>query len=373
MTLSQKLQPLKENGRALTLFRRFGILENPFPAANQLFPNDRFRLGADDKVENYIRDFVDNQRSRAIVINGTQGVGKTNFMRYFESEIQSALRSFPKIYIIKYVADPEASFSGTSRKVLDELGNSHLSSLINMLCKDTKLIDFANGYHMKIALGRLCKFHGSEYEHNVQQLFMEWVRGSRILKRHRSLLGVQFRLDTVESTTAALRDLVHVSVKAGVLGGVFLLLDELEKQDGTLGPTAVVRYLSALRAIIDALNFGLFLMIAITPDALIRYSVALPALRGRLGNQVELAPLKCSAEAVKLASFYLSVAKAKARAKFPDSSDFNDDDILENDALEDCFERLWDRRVIRAEDGVRQREYLHELYELCESRIQESI
>ena len=78
---------------------------------------------------------------------------------------------------------------------------------------------------------------------------------------------------------------------ATVLKGVFLLLDELKKQDGVLGPTAVVRYLSELRSVVDARPHWLFLMLGITPDALRRYSVAFPALRGRLQNQSRWSPL----------------------------------------------------------------------------------
>lgn len=372
MTLSQKLRQMNGSNDLHELRRKYGILGNPFPASNQFFQNDHFRLDADDKVENYISEFVGNRRSRAIVIKGTQGVGKTNFMRYFESEIQSALQSFQRIYVVKYVADPEASFSGTTRKVLDELGNSHLSKLTKRLCDNGKPIGVANNLDVRVALKRLCQAYGTSVETNVQQLFMQWIRGSNVLKEHRVMLGVQFRLDTVESTTAALRDLVCVSAEAKVLGGVFLLLDELEKQDGALRPMAVVRYLSALRAIIDALNLGLFLMIAITPDALIRYSAALPALRGRLENQVELFPLKNSDQAVSLASYYLDNAKAKARVTHPEYNSTIARDILSREELETCFVKLWKQRLARADDGVRQREYLHKLHELCESRIRES-
>ena len=142
-------------------------------------------------------------------------------------------------------------------------------------------------------------------------LMMDWLLGQRLLKGHRLSLGVQFRLETVESKTAALRDLVQVSGEAGVLKGIFLLLDELEKQGGVLGPRAIIRYLSAVRAIVDALPRRLFLMIAITPDALDRYSYSLPALRSRLENRIELSPLTEVEEAVKLAQFYIDRAAKK--------------------------------------------------------------
>src|SRR5207237_18328 len=98
-----------------------------------------------------------------------------------------------------------------------------------------------------------------------------------------------------------------------ILRGIFLLLDELEKQDGVLGPTAVVRYLSAMRAIIDALPSHLFMMIAVTPDAMRRYSVALPAFRSRLQNQLSLATLTNVDDALALSSFYLHNAREAAK------------------------------------------------------------
>ena len=41
---------------------------------------------------------------------------------------------------------------------------------------------------------------------------------------------MDYRLDTVESRTQALRDIVYVSERLGLLKGILLLLDELEKQ-----------------------------------------------------------------------------------------------------------------------------------------------
>ena len=86
------------------------------------------------------------------------------------------------------------------------------------------------------------------------------------------------------------------------------MLDESEKQERVLGPTAIARHLSALRTVVDALPQRPFLMIGITPDALRRYSAALPALRGRLQNQITLEPLKDVDEATNLANFYLNAA-----------------------------------------------------------------
>jgi len=164
---------------------------------------------------------------------------------------------------------------------------------------------------------------------------------------------------------------VQVSGSAGVLNGIFLLLDELEKQDGVLGPTAIVRYLSALRAIVDALPRRLFLMIAITPDALLRYSQALPALRSRFQNRIELEPLKDVKDALNLAKFYLDTGRRKAQEE--ESRDVVHEEtelILQRGHVKECYRKLEKQAERRGDTGVRQREFLHALHELAEDVIQ---
>ena len=164
--------------------------------------------------------------------------------------------------------------------------------------------------------------------------------------------------------------MVQVSGKAGVLNGIFLLLDELEKQDGVLGQTAVVRYLSAVRAVVDALPERLFLMIAITPDALLRYSAALPALRGRLQNRIKLGPLSDIDEALELQAFYVESARRRARHFQRDEG--GRAPILRKGDVEKRYEQLSRRAERRGDEGVRQREFLHELHVMAERVLQDA-
>jgi hypothetical protein len=200
---------------------------------------------------------------------------------------------------------------------------------------------------------------------------LEWLLGFRLLKAHREGLGVQFRLDTVESKTAALRDLVLVSSEAGILKGIFLLLDELEKQEGVIGPAAITRYLSAMRAIIDALPQRLFMMIAITPDALRRYSAAVPAFRSRLQNQITLTPLTELTPANKLAEFYMTTARTEAsNSRRGSGGKAGDQALVSTGEIKDVFHSLQQAAERRGDSGVRQREFLHRLHIIAEERLQ---
>ena len=364
MTLRERIMRASGRNAEDRLYGKYGIVANPFPASNQTSANPHRPMEADNEVERRIVTFLRDNKSQVVVVEGTQGVGKTNLLNHFESEIRSVMRDLDGYYIVRYLADPEPAFAGTTRRLFEELGVEHLERLRDSLRSNPEPIGEARGHDMRRALYRLVKLT----DENELDLMMQWLLGLRVLKVHRIVLGVQFRLDTVESKTAALRDMVQVSAAAGVLKGVFLLLDELEKQDGVLGPTAVVRYLSALRSVVDALPERLFLMIGITPDALLRYSAALPALRGRLQNQITLEPLADPDEAWELANFFLQAARRTARSQR--DQDGGNDRVLSRRRAEECFEKLLARAERAGNRGVRQREYLHELHVLAESKIQ---
>ena len=364
MNLRERIRRASGKSAADRLYENFGIVTNPFPASNQTSANPHRPIEADAEVEGRIITFLRDHRSQVVVVEGTQGVGKTNFLNHIEAEIRDAMKELGGYYMVRYLADPEPAFDGTTRRLFEELGTEHLERLRDGLKKDDKPIARARGHDMRRALHRLVKL-GDEEDH--LDLMMQWLLGLRVLKAHRQSLGVQFRLDTVESRTAALRDVIRVSAAAGVLNGMFLLLDELEKQDGVLGPTAVVRYLSALRSVVDALPEYLFLMIGITPDALLRYSAALPALRGRLQNRIGLEPLTDVNEALDLAHFYLRAARRIARSQRDD--DGGDRDVLNDTKVESCFEKLLERAERAGNLGVTQRAFLHELHDRAEEKI----
>lgn len=366
MSLRDKIKDFSETGGGTDLYDRYGVISNPFPSSNQTSDNPHYALGeADELAESQIATFIRDNKSQAVVVEGTQGVGKTNFLNYFEAEITEVSSDLQGYYVVRYLADPETTFDGTIRRLLQELGPDHLRKIAKKISDKESHVDSVRSQDVRTALYRL-----AHSENDISELMMEWLLGFRLLKAHRETLEVQFRLDTVESKTAALRDIVEVSMSAGILSGIFLLLDELEKQDGVLGPRAVVRYLSAIRAIIDALPRGLFLMIAVTPDALRRYSLALPALRSRLQNRIELSPLKSVKDASTIAHFYID--SARNAAKSSRGVDGGECEILTTQQIEHCYYQLSEPARSRGDDGVRQREFLHELYMLAEQAMSSS-
>ena len=366
MSLRDKLpvqsQLLTNKNRVL---EAFGVLGNPFPTSNQTSGNPHYPIPEDDAAEDGIVDFVGDGNSRVLVVVGTQGVGKTNFLNHLEQEMRDT--ELGGYYIVKYMADPEPSFDGTIRAILQELGTGHLKRVVNALSSSEEgvasTLSGVKSYDLRQALLALREEREGDRRF---ELCMDWLFGFRVFNAHRHELGVSFRLDTVESRTTILRDYIRLGAKLGTLKGIFLLLDELEKQAGVLGPRSVVRYLSALRAIIDALPQHLFMVIAITPDALRRYASALPAFRSRLEKQITLSPLGDCDEARQLAAFYVQYARDRGSGGEVEARAGS---IVTEEEVATAFGEAAEASRHRGDEGVRQREFLNKLHKIAEDKI----
>ncbi|AGY56318.1 P-loop NTPase fold protein [Gloeobacter kilaueensis] len=362
-----------------TLYEKFGIVSNPFPSANQTSGHPHLSTPADKQIDSEVIAFYSDRRSHVIAVTATQGIGKTNLLNAYETALREKLA--PKgFFVIRYIADPEPSFDPLIRSIFENLGEEHLARTVTELRKKIQLdskrqdvIEQVKVPEVKIMVRSLI---GADTDDKLQRrcsLAYQWLIGLPVRKAHRDEISVQFRLDTVESRTRALQDIVYFSAAVGTLEGIFLLLDELEKQGSTLSIMNTVRYLSALRALIDALPRYLFLMLALTPDALERYKEQVPALRGRLINEVSLPALTTEEQAIDLWRFYLNSAEIEAKSLADDnqwrripSADF----IVSKLDAQRLFGDLLRRGSVRGANSVRQREYLHALHESARRSIE---
>ena len=145
--------------------------------------------------------------------------------------------------------------------------------------------------------------------------------------------------------------------------GIFLLLDELEKQDSSLTKTPVLRFLSAIRALIDALPHNLFLVLAMTPQARLRYFAMMPALAGRLQDRLELSPIVQFGQARALYDFYVERARESARAsKNAHGKEPGNRAIFDDDELQKLFDEASRQSMERGIEGVTPRDFLHRLH-----------
>lgn len=359
-------------------FERFGVIDNPFPAAAQPTGHPRYdESEADTEIVGAIQRFERDYASQVLVIEGTQGIGKTNLLNYYQSELKDIYQEDTTFYIIRYYPDPEPTFDAIVRRVFQELNFSHFERIGKALAEldrsaAEEVIEIARSHEVRMVLTHLLSAARTSDEElrRVADMSMEWLVGLRLLNRHRETLGVMFRLDTVESKTQALRDVVFVSEKLDLLKGIFLLLDELEKQDYSLSKTPVLRYLLAIRALIDALPKRLFLVIALTTDARRRYYAMLPAIAGRLQNRIVLQPIQTEAEALKFAHFYVDCAKKRAKDT-PEVRGWKEgkSPIIDDREVRSMFLQILESSAERGTEGVIHREFLNALNQSAERKM----
>lgn len=125
MSLRDRLRQQPQTDQK-SILDRYGVLSNPFPTSNQTAGNPHYPIPEDSEAEERILSFLRDGRSEVLVVIGTQGVGKTNFLNYLENEINEAKVELDDYYIVRYMADPEPSFDGIIRTILQELGVDHL-------------------------------------------------------------------------------------------------------------------------------------------------------------------------------------------------------------------------------------------------------
>lgn len=376
MSLRERMQRTDSEARQRALYRKYGVIDNPFPPAGQPAGHPRMEDSVDDAMENRFRRFEEGgHTSQVITIEGTQGVGKTNLLNHYEGQFRDYYRDREAYYIIRYYPDPEPTFDAILIKILQNFDYGHFVNIGRELAGRGDEVrnaakERAGHPDVRIVLNSLERAGGDgERLTECARLALDWFLGMRVLKRHREVLGVSFRLDTVESRTQALRDVIYVSEQLGLLEGIFLLLDELEKQDYSLSKTPVLRFLLSIRALIDALPKRLFLMLAMTLEARTRYFAMIPALAGRLQDIITLPPLTEPEEAKRLFEFYLQRGREAAgsnprvQGETPGASM-----LFGAGELPDMFRKLRERSEQRGTEGVTPRDYLHELHEEWEQR-----
>lgn len=369
--LKSKIGQAKANdNKEKRLLDRFGVDRNPFPPANQTTGHPRLPTELDEEIVPYIRNFDRDKTSQVLVIEGTQGTGKTNLLNFYEKELNEYYEG-KGFYVIRYYPDPEPGLEKILQKILQDLGTDFLikfgvsaahSSKLEEVLSSARSSDFRKVIRMLSKLGKPGKEVPLQTAANQA---LEWLLGNRVLKKDRELFGIQLRLDTVESKVVALRDLVEVGVQLGILQGLVLLLDELEKQDVARSKMDLLRFLSALRALMDALPKHFFMMAAMTPQARSRYFAMLPALSGRLQNRLEIKPLIGEDQAMELYTFYMDEAKKRAAGK-PTGKIM---DIVSYKEAADIFAEAMDEARKQANEGVRHRDFLNRLHKKAEEKI----
>ena len=123
MSLRERMGRAPQGGAAANYYETYGVEGNPFPAAGQPSGHPRKEDTIDDEMERRVRNFESEDRpTQVVVIEGTQGVGKTNLLNYYEHQLREFYGDDEAFYIIRYYPDPEPSFEFSCPENISRIG-----------------------------------------------------------------------------------------------------------------------------------------------------------------------------------------------------------------------------------------------------------
>ena len=305
MTLEKDLSLFEVEPEELNPYESHFLLENPFPGHGET----GFDVCTDqDAVK---RDFIYilqnfSSDAKRLRINGKNGAGKTNILRYFEQLTDKARRSgLIKNYYPIYVSAPGESYFDLHEQIVDELSRLFLGDLLKTLQLNKKKIgklskEIKSASELLAAIKALVGRSDTLftiYGERQEDTFVRWLKGQKLSTTDKKLLTDEMSQDRgirsdITSASLAMRfldGLLAVLKELDLCDGIVLLFDEFEEIFEGLTRSRQSRYAQDLRHLFDTLKESVFFVIATVPEPkdLAQY----PAIERRLGDPVELRPI----------------------------------------------------------------------------------
>lgn len=324
MTLKEDLSLFEGTPEELNPYEKFFLLRNPFPGYGETV----FDVCTNQEVIK--RDFAHILQNfslevKRLRINGENGAGKTNILRYFERLTDEArrikrIKNFHPIYVYA----PGESYFDIHGQIIDKLAESFLGDLLNTLQSNSNQIDTLS-LKVKPASELLTVIRAIiqpatiplfRQEERQKDTLIRWLKGQKLAAVDKKLLthdGISPA--DITSSSLAMRFLYGFLVvlkELNLCDGIILLFDEFEEIFEKLSRSRQSRYAQDLRHLFDTLKESVFFVIATIPEPsdLAQY----PAIERRLGKTTELQPIDTLELAIKYASDYLNSGRDKYAA-----------------------------------------------------------
>ena len=316
MTMTKDLSLFKAETGEPNPYEEHFLLKNPFPEHGETTFD--VCTGQDDIKERFVRELRSfSEDAKRLRINGRNGAGKTNILRYFERLTDEARerKLIGNFYPI-YVYAPGESYFAIHRQIVDKLAGHFLNHLVTELQKsnliDTLSSEFKSARELLKAIKAIANpplMSSSLLEERQKDAFLRWLKGQQKLTAADKKLLTDDQVPPIDITSSSiamrfLNGLLLVLKEVGLCNGVVLLFDEFEVIFQTLTRSRQALYAQDLRHLFDILKESVFFVTATTPEPndLEDY----PAIERRLGEPVNLQPISSEELAIEYVSDYLN-------------------------------------------------------------------
>ena len=241
MTLKNDLSLFGVKPEELNPYERHFLLENPFPGHGETgfdvcTGQDTIKKAFVYRLQNFSSD------AKRLCINGENGAGKTNILRYFERLTDEARRSrhIENLYPI-YVYAPEESYFDIHGQIVDKLAESFLGDLLNTLQSDSSQIDaLSSEVKPAVELLRVIKAITQPTQsaflrqaERQEDALIRWMKGQKLSASDKKLLAYDGTPPAeITNSSLAIRflnGLLTVLKELNLCDGIVLLFDEFEE------------------------------------------------------------------------------------------------------------------------------------------------
>ena len=324
MTLEKDILRFEPESNTFNPYEEHYLRGNPFPGYGETefdvcTNQDKIRM----EFISILRSF--SPEAKRLRIDGKNGAGKTNILRYFELLTNAVRRrgSIANVHPI-YIRDPGDSYFDIHRQIVDRLSDLFLEDLLNKLQQNPQEIGMLSKKITSASeiLAAIDAFVGPSdtlfpiYGERNEDTLIRWLKGQK-------LTGIDKKLITHNKTPPAditspslairfLHGLLEVLKKLNLCDGIVLLFDEFEEIFEGLSRSRQSRYAQDLRHFFDTLKESTFFVIATVPDP--RDLAQYPAIERRLGDPLELQSMNSLELATKFVADYLNSGRDKYEA-----------------------------------------------------------
>jgi hypothetical protein len=252
-------------------WRRFGLLENPFPSRSHPIW-DVFHNQAQVRQRFYkdLREFIQAGKTTTLFFTGGNRIGKTHFCEHHRMKLPGEFAKRKLIVPIAMVSAESCRFFELYRPIIDQLDDSLRIQTGHGLFPESwrpqlaTIADTLAPGDFRQAVRTIAR--ADNQFASTHALLMQWLKGERIRLSQRRELDVGSVIDSLghalnvlQGLTAVLRGLTFGGGER--CPGVMLFVDEFELI-WTRRRDQRDRFLQALRALVDACPMGLFLCVA---------------------------------------------------------------------------------------------------------------
>lgn len=324
MTLNKDVSSLFDEKRK-NPYKKYFLLANPFPGYGEIASEVCTDQDAIKKeFASILKDF--STEAKRLRIDGGNGAGKTNILRYFERLTDEA-RGSKRIHNFRsiYVYAPGESYLNIHEQIIDKLAGFFLSDLIATLQSEHSLVEtlsskFKSANNLLGVISAITQRPMMTLfpdEERQKDTFIRWMKGQKLTAADKKLLTTFEGTPPVDITNSSLAmrflyGFLEILKELNMCDGVVLLFDEFEEIFEGLTRSFQSRYAQDLRHLFDILNESVFFVIATVPEPkdLAQY----PAIERRLGKTVELQPIDTLELAINYVSEYLDSGRNKYEA-----------------------------------------------------------